>query len=112
MRTSAVASRQRAAGVAASLPSGSVTPLTRSDISSCETSQQDDMSMVGEGPCGKVADVDSSVAFLRSMVAMDVVDSPLKTKKKKKCKTSNGPYNGSAAFDVSPKLHFSCMALV
>jgi hypothetical protein len=98
--------------VAASLPSGSATPLTRSDISSCETSQQEEMSTVGEGSCGKVADVHLSVAFLRSMVATDVVDSPLKIKKKKKCKTSNGPYNGSAAIDVGPKLHFSCMALV
>ena len=105
MRTSAVAARQRAAGVAAPFLSGSAVHLARSDISSCETSQQDEMSMIVEGSSmsGKFTDVDSNGAFIRSQMVVDGVDSPLKSKKKKKARTSNGGHSASAAFDVGPK---------
>ena len=107
MRTSAVAARQRAAGVAATFLLGSAVHLARSDISSCETSQLDEMSMIVEGSSmsGKFTDVDSNGAFIRSQMVVDGVDSPVKSKKKKKARTSNVAHSASAAFDVGPKVY-------
>ncbi|KAI5068123.1 hypothetical protein GOP47_0016468 [Adiantum capillus-veneris] len=87
MRTSAVAARQRAAGGTGPLVSIPVAHLTRSDISSCDTnSQQDEMTGLLEGSSvsGRATDVDSSGAFARNSIAVDGVDSPFKSKKKKK----------------------------
>ncbi|MCO5597472.1 hypothetical protein L7F22_051550 [Adiantum nelumboides] len=98
MRTSAVAARQRAAGGTGPLVSIPVAHLTRSDISSCETnSQQDEMTgfLEGSSVSGRATDVDSSGAFARNNLAVDGVDSPFKSKKKKKIRPLGG-HAGSA----------------
>jgi hypothetical protein len=103
MRTSAVASRQRAAGAAGPLVSGSAAHLGRSDISSGDTnSQQDEFATMIEGSSvlGRFTDAESSGAFMRSNMTADGVDSPVKNKKKKKIRPSNGGHSVSASYDV------------
>jgi hypothetical protein len=104
MRTSAVASRQRAAGAAGPpLLSGSAAHLGRSDISSGDTnSQQDEFATMIEGSSvsGRVTDAESTGAFMRSNMTADGVDSPVKNKKKKKSRPSNGGHSVSASYDV------------
>eukprot|EP00250_Pteridium_aquilinum_P009079 c18428_g1_i1 orf=308-4633(+) len=100
MRTSAT--RQRAAGGTGPLVSIPVAHLTRSDISSCETnSQQDEMTALLEGSSvsGRATDVDSNGAFVRTNLGVDGVDSPFKSKKKKKTRHFNGGHAASAVCD-------------
>lgn len=102
MRTSAVAARQRAAGGTGPLVSIPLAHLARSDISSCETnSQQDEMTALLEGSSvsGRATDVDSNGAFMRNNLAVDGVDSPFKSKKKKKTRHFIGGHVASIGCD-------------
>ncbi|KAH6557561.1 hypothetical protein KP509_1Z107100 [Ceratopteris richardii] len=101
MRTSAVAARQRAAGGTGPLVSIPVSHLARSDISSCETnSQQDELTgfLEGSSVSGRATDVDSHGAFARNSMAADGVDSPFKSKRKKKTRHFGG-HAGLARYD-------------
>ena len=114
MRTSAVAARQRAAGAAGPLVSGSAAHLGRSDISSGDTtSQQDEITTIIEGSSvsGRVTDAESTGAFMRSNMTADGVDSPLKIKKKKKSRPVTVGHSASTSYDVCLLVFSFCMLI-